>query len=378
MSKTALLCWERGYHPDQTERLPAIARHLSDDGWTVVLAVKDTTRFATPDQPGQVLQSPVWPVDQKIPLWTIGQVSGLAGWLRAIKFGDPATLRPILRAWGALFDIVRPDLIIADDAPGAVLAARNRIPCLTVGSGIKVMPDAPDTAEDTALTDTINQSLAAESLPEIAALTESQRGARSLIFSFPSMDIHADQRRDPYCLPVNAFADPPRAGPGTGLLFHLGIEAAQSDVLIAAAMEHPGPRQIWSPDLPDSVTQALGNRGLEVLPDQATADAQIHAAALVIHSGGPARAMRLMAAGVPQLLIHNDSELRVIAGKLAEDKIGLGMELNRLAMPDLLETFAEAAEPGLRTAASGTMAAQLRRLDLPDWPDAVTRAIADI
>lgn len=376
MPGTALLTWERGYQPDQATRLPALARHLADQGWRVVLAVKDVTGFATADPPWTVMQSPVWPTDQRVTIWSVAQAPGLGGWLRALQYDNPAMLRPILRAWAALYDLVKPDLVIADDGPGAVLAARGRVPCLTIGSAIKVMPETPDSDADAALTARINTTLSAEGLPLLDNLTQSQRGDASLVFSFPLFDSHAGTRQDTLCRPVEAFADPVPGQAGHGLLLHLGIPAAQNDALMASVMQSPGERHLYAPFLPAQVSEAMSAHGISLVPDLAAADALISRAALVVHSGGPSRVQRLAAAGVPQLLIHGDAELAALAEIITAQGVGQGLALGRLLLPEVLDKLGDEQALERQGAAARALSSSLRAFEQPDWPQALDAAIS--
>ena len=61
--------------------------------------------------------------------------------LLEVKWGDQLALLGLLMAWLDLFALARPDTIVADHAPAALLSARIAgIPCIAMGSGFEIPP----------------------------------------------------------------------------------------------------------------------------------------------------------------------------------------------------------------------------------------------
>ena len=335
--RTVLLAWERGYQPDHAERLSALADHLAARGWHVIVAAKQPGTITVRPDAAVVLQAPVWPIDLRIPAWTITQRDGLAPWVEGFGMADPSVVVPVLRAWRPLLDAFHPDVVIADDAPGLLLAARGRIPVLTIGSSVKVPPPADDDPEAAALTDRINVILAGCGLCPLERLTDSQRGDRSLIFSLRGFDRFADTRTDPVCAPIGLLPPAGPAAPDAPILFHLEIPAAQNDVVIAAILRQGDGCLVWCPDLPEEITQALERGGARLVGSADQAAGAIAASAGVVHDAGPAFVFRVLSAGRPQLVLARDSET-VHTGSVIEGRgLGHGRTLARMQLPEMLE-----------------------------------------
>ena len=366
--RTVLLAWERGYQPDHAERLSALADHLAGRGWRVVVAAKQPGAIATRPGAAALLQAPVWPIDLRLPAWNITQRDGLAPWVEGFGMADPSVVAPVLRAWRTLLDAFRPDIVIADDAPGLLLAVRGRIPLLTIGSSVKVPTAEDDDDEAAALRDRINAILTDQGLRALERLTDSQRGDRSLVFSLPGFDRFPDARTDPVCAPIGLLPPAGPAAPDAPILFHLEVPAAQNDVVIAAILRQGGACQVWCPELPDEIAQALERGGVPLIGSAAQATRAIAASPCVVHDAGPAFAFRVISARRPQLVLARDSEM-IHTGTIIERRgLGQGRTLARIQLPEMLELL-----PALRAAdwpGDGGIAAG------PDWQDAIDAALA--
>jgi UDP:flavonoid glycosyltransferase YjiC (YdhE family) len=120
---TVLLVWELGAGFGHLINLLPLAKGLVQSGHRVVAAIRDLpfaekvfgnlniTYFQAPTfaQPSQLID----------PIRSYAQILYNTG------FNDPATLRFMANAWRNLYDCIKPDLIIFDHSPTALLAARG-------------------------------------------------------------------------------------------------------------------------------------------------------------------------------------------------------------------------------------------------------------
>lgn len=134
-----LFAWELGANFGHLARDLPVARQLRTVGYRVVFAVRDTRiaaelldqhRFA-------YVQAPL----PQTPMRLARPPANYAELLLAEGWGDRMSLFGRVRAWHALFALVRPDVLIADHAPTALLAARIAGICrVAFGSGFEIPP----------------------------------------------------------------------------------------------------------------------------------------------------------------------------------------------------------------------------------------------
>lgn len=138
--KTVVYCWELGGGNGHVVRFLPLADLFLKDGWRVVFIVKDVSRLATfmEAKPANVvvLQAPIKTSpkrnhDREPP--TIGHM------LLNVGYRDEGELCALVQAWQNIFELVRPDLLVADHSPTALIASRGRqFPRAVLGTGFHV------------------------------------------------------------------------------------------------------------------------------------------------------------------------------------------------------------------------------------------------
>jgi UDP:flavonoid glycosyltransferase YjiC (YdhE family) len=139
--KTVLFAWELGGGLGHLGRMLPLAHALAARGHRVVFALRELARAALLlcEQPYLILQAPIWQGQ----LRSFPQPASYAEILLRQGYFSPANLTGTVRAWHGLMDLVQPDLMIADFAPTAMLAARSRnFPVACYGSGFFIPPHA--------------------------------------------------------------------------------------------------------------------------------------------------------------------------------------------------------------------------------------------
>lgn len=116
------MAWELGGGFGHVARFAALAKGLRKES-RVYLALRDVTLAGLVEAGDgvSVLQAPLW-LPEAIGLPEAASYPEL---LFRAGFLDPDRLAPVARAWRALFDFARPDLLLVDHAPTALLAARG-------------------------------------------------------------------------------------------------------------------------------------------------------------------------------------------------------------------------------------------------------------
>jgi hypothetical protein len=136
-----LIAWELGGGLGHCAKLVPIASELLNAGHEVYFAGRDVTtvRKLLPSPEIRILQSPCL---LSAPVDAIRQPRTFAHILQNVGFGDDDQLRSLIVSWRSLFDLVRPDALICEHAPTALLASRW-ISCrrIVIGTGFSLPPD---------------------------------------------------------------------------------------------------------------------------------------------------------------------------------------------------------------------------------------------
>src|SRR5215207_9183305 len=118
---TILLAWELGGGSGHLMQLMPIARSLARRGHRVHAALRDLSKAPAVFGPGVVrfLQAPYKSSPPRIEM---RRPKTMAHIFHNTGFADVDELAALCEAWRGLFDLVRPDLILCDHSPTALLA----------------------------------------------------------------------------------------------------------------------------------------------------------------------------------------------------------------------------------------------------------------
>ena len=203
--KRILIAWELGGNWGHLARDVPIALALRDRGYDVRFAVRDpqtAAEFLTPHGfPFE--QAPVAPITRAS---RFAVAKNYAGVLSTQGYGDPVGLHGLVARWLEIFHSSRPALVIADFAPGAMLAARVAgVPLAAVGLGFELPPPTHPLPPirpwedfsvermarvDTALLETLNTVLARFSAAPLPKLGELFAGKWTALTTFPELAHH--------------------------------------------------------------------------------------------------------------------------------------------------------------------------------------------
>jgi hypothetical protein len=135
------LCWELGGGLGHAGRLKMLAQALLARGHRLTLSLRDlmATHALLADLDVLKLQAPVW-LHTAVGLPPSGNLAEIVfhcGYL------EPSALRGMVAGWRDLFAVLQPDLVVADFAPTALLAARSMgLRSASVGNGFFSPPPA--------------------------------------------------------------------------------------------------------------------------------------------------------------------------------------------------------------------------------------------
>jgi hypothetical protein len=223
---TILLTWELGGGLGHLYPLSLLGRELVRRGHRVVAALRETQHAAR-----------VFAVSQIALLQAPAKRSGggnrfepprsYAHLLHNIGFGDLDELRGLLASWDTIVELVRPDVVMVDHSPTALLALRGRgIATATCGIGFYSPPDEaqlprvrpwerPDTAQlagdEQRLLEFVNRVLAKRNRPPLLRLGKLFAEVdENLLLTFAELDHFGPRTGAQYwgCLPSGGGQEP--------------------------------------------------------------------------------------------------------------------------------------------------------------------------
>ena len=228
-----LFCWELGGGYGHLYPLLPFLLEFKRLGHDVGVAVKNLARaeevFGRHEI--KVLQAPTWWTPERSFPISVNYAQNL---FRNGYWYSPA-LTGNLKAWLNLFDIWQPDLVFADHAPTALLAARSAgIPRAAVGSGFVLPPslspmpslqpwfpipqEVLDTREKEVL-DQINSVLKALGFTILDCVADLFEGTEIFLTTFPELDHYGPRSDVRYWGPI--------VSSGNGIEVNLGEKGGQ-------------------------------------------------------------------------------------------------------------------------------------------------------
>ena len=320
--KRALLAWEFGAGRTHIANLLGVGRHLRDAGVQCVATLYDpgfAAEFAALGIP--VVQNYIWPARRRAPVaWQERPVKALGDALANLGVTSPPALGAAIAHYSSLFALTRPDIVIAENAHGALLAARGRLPAIAFGTGSCLPPiiggdfavhdragDAPSWPADD-VRDRINTTLAATGRPPLDRLGDLLRIDGVYPFGPVEFDLYAATRTEPMLPPYTPDLDgPPQIGHGREIFIYLhGLIQSHRPLLDGlAAIERPA--RVYIPNLADAERARLPDAW--AIERRAVPLPEILARSrCVIHHGGPQLTSICLAAGLPQVIIPKEPD----------------------------------------------------------------------
>jgi UDP:flavonoid glycosyltransferase YjiC (YdhE family) len=331
--RSVLFAWELGSGLGHVLRIKRLAARLAPHGIRLVGAIRNLAVAHLLAEDGvEVLQSPIWP-------GSLGDASGFAGSsatcgdrLAAAGLADLKVLTAITAAWDHTLALVDPDLVVADYAPGAMLAARGRLPLAVVGNGFTVPPAemqtfpllhnvSPPLRQEAEILGAVNTVLQARKTPLLDRLPQMFSGDICSVQTFPILDPYRDQRVVPVDGPILAMPEPRRRDAQTIFVYIADGRAIRRDVF--DALIPLGVRlRVFGPELTADATDELSKAGATVEARPLRLESELAAARLLIHFGGLGVASAALAAGVPQLVLGVDIEKELNGQALERAGVG--------------------------------------------------------
>lgn len=331
-AKTVLLINELGAGYGHVDPLLRVGSALAQREYRVVCAIADVVR------PGLLLRRAGFPVLQA-PRWPGVRSEKGAGYsdlLVLLGFESVPALMLMTGAWQDLFDLVMPDLIVADHSPTAVLTAYKSYPTVLIGTGFELppvdLPEFPMLRND-------REPLAPQAkLQEVVSEVQKHRGrpeppSLPALFAAEFRGLRVLPELDPYA----ELRDEPVIGPMEPLPAYMPRPNSRS-VFAYIGDEHPNIREIAAGlgaakakvichvrGDPGAIGALLKKGGVTVLTDPADLAEALPASDIVVGYASSGLSHAGLAAGRPQLALPYDLEKDSTAAAL--DRLGVSRTL---------------------------------------------------
>ena len=205
-----LFCWELGGALGHLAIIQTLAERLHAPGHELHLAATRAPIDSTSRVPITFHAMPAWRDSPR----AVRDVRTYGHILRNVGYADPRQLAFQLRTWKTLLRTVRPDVLVCETSPTALLASRGMdIATAVIGTGFSIPPRShplPDLRswdpadprlladDENELTATINSTLAAAGDAPLLGLHDLFEAACTAICSVPELDAYGVRPIDCY------------------------------------------------------------------------------------------------------------------------------------------------------------------------------------
>lgn len=364
-----LFVWELGGNFGHAAKVVRVAGALADR-YDIVVAAQNPVaiRQMAPELQARVLAAPVAQTRRMRPDEADG--ASFPGVLMQDGWDDPTVLGPLVEAWRTLFDLVGPDVIIAQSAPTALLAARGTgVPRVILGSGYDNPPRAapmplfyPEKSgaaevaarQEAAALATANAVLAKSGVTRMAQFADLLKVERSVLVTWPETDHYADRAaiepdHPPYLGHVavqDAGAPVAWAGRGGPRIFAYLRPGSPESVAAFGALLAMAPKAdviIAAPGIVEKEAQLLRSGGAQVVDGPARLGPLLPQCDLGISHCGSGTVAALFHAGVRQLFLPTQMEQSMLARAMGQRGFGLGI-IGRYGKAEVAKVIAQVIE----------------------------------
>jgi len=342
------LCWELGGGLGHAGRLKSIALPLRARGHTVSFVLRDLvlTRRLLGGLGIDTLQAPVWlhriaglPPEQ----------ASLAEILLACGYLDMQALAGLADGWRALFRQGRPDLVVADYAPTAILAARSLgLPSAALGPGFTMPPageplpplrewEAPQPARmratEARLLDSANGVLASHGAAPLAYAAELLLGEHALLCTWPELDHFGRTGGGPWLGPnlgeAASWAPAWPAAEGPRAFAYLRRGVPESSEVLQALLRRGCRVLCYMPDVAGGGPPPVTHPQLAWAPAPVALPQALAECDLVVSHAGEALVAQALLAGRALLMLPHSTESFLMARRVRL----LGAGINAMETP---------------------------------------------
>jgi len=376
--RSILYAWEFGANLGHIGTFLPIARELRERGSTVHWVVTHPHQAARllPKAGFDWMQAPAMPEQKRE-----GPPLNYADILLRFGYADGTDLLGLVVAWREVLRLTNAEVVLADHAPTAILAARTLdIPVMLFGNGFfappqvhptpSMRPWSPAPAEHLLAADrlalaSINAVLVGYDRRPLDTLAQLFRVAEDSLLSFPELDHYPARGPARYwgMLPAVVAEDSAwPAVPGPRVFAYLRPETPHLETALQVLHGLPGSVLIYAPGLATELMQRYAAPHIAFSPLPVDLDKVARQAAAGLTYASPAATVAFLMAGKPVLMIPGHLEQFLFAKRVEE--MGAGLIQNPEQAPSNLAAMLRQvlADPGFR-ANAGAFAAKYANFD---------------
>jgi len=268
-----------------------------------------------------------------------------SGLLSSMGYSDEPVFAEYLGAWRELFKSYKVDLVVADHAPTALLAAHSLgLPACAIGTGF-VLPPAggkfppfvsggvhtADTIDSTVLS-VVNKALDSFQSSPLLSLGDIFTRSNQFLCTFPEMD-HYDFRPDAdYWGPLFSAdmadeADWPNDSEPK-IFAYLTPKVRSLTLALTALAQLPGYKLVHVPGLSAQDLADYQHLGLNIVTSPVNIKSVLAKASLIVSQGGAGLASQCMLAGVRHVMIPTQMEQKMLARKMSAQGLAYAIDPN--------------------------------------------------
>ncbi|MGE0007115.1 MAG: glycosyltransferase [Parvibaculaceae bacterium] len=302
-------------------------------------------------------RGPGWPLKTSPGYGAHSLTSATYGDIFAQMFLDvEGELDERLRVWRRIIDDERPDLVIADYAPGLALAAYGTVPLIAVGNGYTLPP--ADLAAFPILADSkqpvkypeheaverINRVLAAHKRKPVESLAQINRADRHCLLTYPIFDPYRAERKDPWLGSPMVGGGVKADAPGA-LLFAYFYENRQLDDRLIEGLAGGGlaGNAVFTSPV-RRTARRLARANIEAPFGLLDLSQELPKTRVIVHQGGLHTCCAGALCGIPQVIVYTDQEKKLYAQSIVGRDAGFMLEWSSFTAGGLAAAIREAAE----------------------------------
>lgn len=350
-----LFAWELGGGLGHIVRFERLIKELRNRGHVVSVAIPYLLHAGRLNLPPDCVKIvPEWPSsirrrrDPKGISWiTYGDM------LASIIFTSSDEIAERIITWRRVFDETKPDVVIADYAPGAVLAARDFMRCINVGDGYTLPPhvmenfprlwsgDAPVKHREADVADRISAALSRFGATPLRNYPDMNAATAHATMTIPMLDVYRELRSGgwlgagPFTLP--ATLRDTRAG-----LFVTLHEEDQFDSRLMEGIAESGMGgMVVIPNLLRKNRKLFGDAGFETPKTLQPLNEVLETVRVLVHLGGMGTANAGIAKGVPQLIFYTDLDKYHTGKPIVDAGVGISLRLKTVTKQQISRAIQE-------------------------------------